>query len=551
MTGKPSSMTTALEAAVTTVLFGASPVLSLLATNFQQMELGSAIRSIVVSIAAALLLLLILRVALRTWIRAAILACALILLFFSYGHVYDLVRHLTIAGVLIGRHRVLVAAWVLLGLLLVWLLGARLRATRRSLRVALVAGLGLVIVPLASLGAQAAHAAQAARSTPSFQPQAASAETTAGDSLPDIYYIILDGYGRSDVLRDFYGVDNSRLIRFLESRGFFVATDAHANYMQTGLSLASSLNMRYLADLLKQEGRESTDRSPVKPLVQHSEVRSFLEAHGYQTVSFMNGESLTQWRDAALFLTPQYEVLPSERGLLLRGFALNEFEGLLLETTLARPLMDSMLQSQNALHSLIEDSYRYHRTQILYTFSALPHAASADGPQFVFAHIMAPHPPFVFGAHGEEVPNTRPFDIQDVGCCSRSDYIKGYAAQVTFISMMLEDTIDQILARSAQPPVIIIQGDHGPGANMDAYSADGTNMRERLGILNAYFIPRVAPGVLYPSITPVNTFRVVLNTYFGTGYGLLPDRSYFSSYRTLYDFVDVTQRAETDQVLQP
>jgi hypothetical protein len=549
--GKPTTGTTAVEAAVTTLLFGAYPVLSLLATNYQQMEPGSAVRPIVVSIAVALAALLILRAALRTWVRAALLACALILLFFSYGHVYDLVRHLTIAGVLIGRHRVLVAAWGLLALLFTWLLGVRLPATRRDLRIALVAGLVLAFVPLANLGLQVVRAAQAARSTPSLQPQTTPAEAAIDDSLPDIYYIILDGYGRSDVLRDFYSVDNGHFIRFLESRGFFVATSGHANYMQTGLSLASSLNMRYLDDLLQQNVRDSNDNSPLRLLVQQSEVRRFLEAHGYQTVSFENSVSLTEWRNATVFITAHSKGLPSEQSLLLHGLALSEFDGLLLETTIARPFMDWMLQRQNVLHDLVDETYRYHRTQILHAFSALPDVASAGSPQFVFAHIMAPHPPFVFGAHGEEIPSTRPYQTQDVGCCSRSEYIKGYADQVTFVGKMMEDTIDRILAQSARPPVIIIQGDHGPGANMDAYSADGTNMRERLSILNAYLIPGGAAGLLYPSITPVNTFRVVLNTYFGTGYELLPDKSYFSSYETRYDFVDVTQRALTDPVVRP
>ncbi len=549
--GKRTTVSTAAEAAVTTLLFGTFPVLSLLAVNCQQMEPGSAVRPIVVSIAVASALLLILRVALRTWVRAALLASALILLIFSYGHVYDLVRQLTIAGVPIGRHRVLAAAWGLSALLLAWLLGVRLPTTRRDLRIALVAGLVLAIVPLANLGVQALHAAQAARSTSSRLPQSGPAEAAMDDSLPDIYYIILDGYGRSDVLRDFYSVDDGHFIRFLESRGFFVATSGHANYMQTGLSLASSLNMGYLDDLLQPNVRNSNNNAPLRLLVQQSEVRRFLEAHGYQTVSFSNGVSLTEWHNATMFLTPQPSVLPSERDLLLRGLALSEFEGLLLETTIARPLMDTMLQRRNVLHDLIDETYSYHRTQILYAFSALPEAGSASGPQFIFAHIMAPHPPFVFGAHGEEIPSTRPYQTQDVGCCSRSEYLKGYADQVTFVSKMMEETIDRILTQSARPPVIIIQGDHGPGANMDAYSADGTNMRERLSILNAYFMPSVAAGLLYPSITPVNTFRVVLNTYFDAGYEMLPDRSYFSSYENRYDFVDVTQRVLTDPVVPP
>jgi hypothetical protein len=40
---------------------------------------------------------------------------------------------------------------------------------------------------------------------------------------PDVYYIILDGYGRQDVLQREYGFDNSEFINALQSRAFYVA----------------------------------------------------------------------------------------------------------------------------------------------------------------------------------------------------------------------------------------------------------------------------------------------------------------------------------------
>jgi hypothetical protein len=42
-------------------------------------------------------------------------------------------------------------------------------------------------------------------------------------------------------------------------------------------------------------------------------------------------------------------------------------------------------------------------------------------------------------------------------------------------------------------------------------------------------LPKVeAP--LYPTITPVNTFRIIFNTYFGQNIPLLEDVSMYSSY---------------------
>jgi hypothetical protein len=61
-----------------------------------------------------------------------------------------------------------------------------------------------------------------------------------------------------------------------------------------------------------------------------------------------------------------------------------------------------------------------------------------------------------------------------------------------------------------------------------------------MSILNAYFFPDRKYDGLYPDITPVNSFRVVLDTFFGARLGLLPDKSYFSTWGEPYRFMDVT-----------
>jgi hypothetical protein len=65
----------------------------------------------------------------------------------------------------------------------------------------------------------------------------------------------------------------------------------------------------------------------------------------------------------------------------------------------------------------------------------------------------------------------------------------------------------------------------------------------KLRILNAYYLPGDPTTEPYPTITPVNTFRVILNGYFGGSLPLLPDRTYvFTDYDHPYRFEDVTDR---------
>jgi hypothetical protein len=53
--------------------------------------------------------------------------------------------------------------------------------------------------------------------------------------------------------------------------------------------------------------------------------------------------------------------------------------------------------------------------------------------------------------------------------------------------------------------------------------------------LNAYYLPGYK-NKLYPSISPVNTFRLIFDSYFGGKYDMLPDVAYYSGVPKLYQF---------------
>lgn len=77
--------------------------------------------------------------------------------------------------------------------------------------------------------------------------------------------------------------------------------------------------------------------------------------------------------------------------------------------------------------------------------------------------------------------------------------------------------------------------------DMDWGHVDAASLKRYLAIFNAYHLPHVNPRqYLYPSLTPVNTFRIIFNAYFGTSYRLLEDASYIYKGGHPYDFVDVT-----------
>jgi len=132
---------------------------------------------------------------------------------------------------------------------------------------------------------------------------------------------------------------------------------------------------------------------------------------------------------------------------------------------------------------------------------------------------------------------------------NRSNWVVSqYREQLMFTEKKMTAALDSIFAKSAVPPIIIIQADHGPGSGLRWEDVQGTDVRERLAILNAYYLPGGGDTLLYYEVSPVNTFRIVFNHYFGTNYELLEDKSYYSRLSRPFDFIDVTDRIRSAEV---
>lgn len=341
------------------------------------------------------------------------------------------------------------------------------------------------------------------------------ASTQAG--TPDIYYIILDAYGRADMLQTIHGFDNSMFVDALEQRGFVVPSESQSNYSRTIHSLLSSLNMQYL-DVRSPEEDVSNAWWPMKDAVQHSEVRRILQDRGYKTIFFANNSDYSDTRDGDFYEAP----FPIQLDIFSSLFLYQTNIGLLAD-------IDQL--------GISEFSYDTHRRIILHAFERLPEVAALEGPKYVFAHIIAPHPPYVFDRMGNPVDPSYPFSL------NVEDHT-GYVEQIQFINQATLEMIDGILANSKSPPVIIIQGDHGPGTLTDQNSLENTCLYERFSILNAYYLSGVEKASIPMDLSPVNSFRFIFNTYFNGQFELLPNRQYFSLSFQFYEFTDVTGQTQ-------
>ena len=153
--------------------------------------------------------------------------------------------------------------------------------------------------------------------------------------------------------------------------------------------------------------------------------------------------------------------------------------------------------------------------------------------KFIFAHILLPHSPFVFGPNGEHVTPGIPLNS------SNWDDRKAHIDQIKFANKKLKILIDNLL-ESEESSVIIIQGDTGSMFTGNFIEASTVTMRERLSNLNAIYIPNEEYDLFYDGITPVNTFRIIENTVFDGEYLLLNDRLYWSTKDEPLNYEDVT-----------
>ena len=486
------------------ILISAYPVLALLSANAGQVQPSAVVRPLLVSIFFGGLLFFIVWLFFRKLYKAAFLTALLLALFFTFGHVFIFVDAKYPKT---NYTQWLAAGWIVLFLLaILWTTRPKLTFVSSALTFNTVA-LALLIMSMAQTnfgdGPRGAHALGLANAP-------VESDLVRPDNPPDVYFFLLDSYGRADLLKSAYGFDNSEFINELEKRDFFVAKCSQSNYVRTEISLGSSLNMEYLQGLNEAFTPQSTARRVLWDSLKHSAVRYNFESMGYETVGFETGFAWLDLNDADHFLSPP-----------AISSGLSEFEGLFLRTTAARYIQDLGLVDPDYLLGV------GFRDRFKFIFNSMDDVAKIQQPTFSYIHVISPHPPFVFDPKGN--PTYPPDFWNDQREYPPDLYQKGYVNQLQFLNKTMLEAIDTIVANSKTPPIIIIQGDHGPWLQPKD---------KRFWNLTAIYFPDHIDK-LYSTISPVNIFRLVFNTYFGGKYDILKDTSYFSPVPNLYDFSEM------------
>jgi hypothetical protein len=269
--------------------------------------------------------------------------------------------------------------------------------------------------------------------------------------------------------------------------------------------------MNYLSALVEGFLAGNTDHSGATDLIHNNAVRQYLHQFGYAFVSFQSDYPFLNITNSDVYIT-----FPGAKGYI------QPFEMLLLQQTPGIYILNEMEKIAGPKFFADTRKYGLDYDQILFFLDKLSHLpTSVQSPKFVYAHLLIPHVPFVFGPNGEYVGDDINLAHSFEDPVNQEAYKLGYTNQVQYIDSRIPKIVQEIISRSKTPPVIIIQGDHG-------FEETG-GVQKRMPILNAYYLPGTDSNkLLYPTITPVNTFRIVLNTYFQGQFDLLPDLNYYT-----------------------
>jgi hypothetical protein len=325
--------------------------------------------------------------------------------------------------------------------------------------------------------------------------------------LPNIYLIILDKYTGSEVLAQNFGFDNSTFDMSLRNRGFIVPKHSRANYPQTILALAAMLNLEYIHNLPQQ--------SRLEDLIENNRLAAFLKLRGYRFVFFPTPYRFThQNRNADLQIPDPGQV---------RG----EFGAAWQQSTMLPELLTvgcAVVRCRsNHLRYVPEDAKLMDLK-----FELIGDLADDEPPTFAFAHVSLPHEPYIYNA---DCTHRDPYWPLGTGHYGDSGATQGYLNQIRCTNRKVAVLVDSILSRSRRPPVILIQADHGHGrlGNLPAYkNLNASQLRERMSVFSAYYLPGVDAGAISDSITPVNVMRLMLRHYFGADVPPTEDASYWS-----------------------
>jgi len=516
-------------------LVGIFPILIIYSQNIGRVEITELFLPVIIIVGLTIGLYYFLKSILKNENKSAIIVTLILIMLFSYGHIYYLLSDVMIDEFDMGQNRYLIPAFgLVLGISIFFIIRAR-RVFDNATSILNVISIVFIIVAISNVALVGAEITSCDKCSNQeffyeardFSDYFESHEFSISENqeLPDVYYLILDEYARNDALIEYHNFSNHELTEFLEKKGFHIAKNSFANYPMSVQSIPAIMNMDYINFLADEIG---------------TEVRNYKPLNGKNYGLYPNNMVIKNFKEM------DYKIIT------FNTFALHLHENPLSDKTFCHRdkfLLDNRLADVLARTSI----FGYYierwaegelRQATLCAFENFGNAGNVfDEPVFVWAHVMLPHPPWIFGPNGEEITPGKPLlitdnpEFRDSGWEPKRQYIQ----QVQFANKKTIEVVKNILENNRNA-IIIIQGDHGTAWETNWMEPSKEDAWQRLRNFDAIYFPdKDKRDLLLDDRTLVNTFRTVFNAYYESNYELLENKMYWGWNAKPYYFEEMTQ----------
>lgn len=499
------------------ILIALFPVLLIYSQNVHLILIQGIIFPTLIILSVLIVLWIGLKVVLKNIRKSALLSSLYTFLFFSYGHIFNILEANFAQEYFITIQVLLLIIYTSIIVITTYYIVKMNLILDNTTRIINVMSIVLVLFVILNIGIYNFE-----NPTNSFQDENNSIVLESNfNDIPDVYYIMLDEYASLATLDRFYDYDNNNFIKFLQDHNFYVTKNSQSNYAVTFLATASTLNMKHMDHLTNTLGNESVDQRIPYEMINNNTVMQNFKSVGYEIYSFDSG-----WWGTRNLEIADVNLCSKNQNM--------DFHTLyqLKQTSILRSFDIFVKETGSKIFQ------QERRDRILCQFDEIVKIKQqTDKPVFVFMHVVAPHDPYVFGPNGEEVDYEYTFGpTSSQGYLTVDQENKAYLDQLTYLTKILQKTVEKLQSIDNQS-IIILQSDTGPSVGF-AGVTEKEYQKNRMSIFNAYYFPN--NDFLYDDITPVNSFRLFFDSYFQTDYGLLEDRVFYSTPEKPYTLIEIT-----------
>jgi hypothetical protein len=325
---------------------------------------------------------------------------------------------------------------------------------------------------------------------------------------PDIYFIVLDEYPSSPSLKQDLRFDNHQLDSLLKASGFYISENSNSNYNVTPFSLASTFHLDYLKAGMHKELISSKLFMQAVHTFSDNKVVDYLQSLNYEVKNYGCFNLEAKHTAVKSYFEDRYQSQIDNQTMYSRFMRDVSWQFKMKNIFTGKFRLPDSYKKSKELH-LYRNSFNWE--QLLSEFAE----DKGKGNKFVYAHLMLPHEPFYLNGDGS-------FTSDSAVITNSQNFRDAFINQVIYTNKLIEQLVESIKkSGNSKEKVIILEGDHGY-----RFYEKKDRLKEFRN-LNAYYFSDRDYRLLYDNISPVNSFRIVLNKYFCADLPLLKDTSIY------------------------